>query len=856
MNKVSVDLDMNVQGYVQGIDKATQSTADYETETKKVSESQINLMKELKKAKKDVQNLAAGFAKLDKEAKKSAFGQEMARQLNIAKEKAAEYIDMQADLNQELKNMASDTRTLDVLSDAMGVVANSVSTAAGAVATFTGNEEDAKRAVTAFTTATSALATVTKLQNALQKQSSLMLGVQKIQTLAAAQATDAQTAATGKLTIAQKAYNLVAKANPYVILLSAIVAVTAAVGAYVIMTSKAETAQIRLQKAMHEASIEGRKDAQSDIAKLEVLYAATQNVSLSIEEREKAVKKLQDQYPSYFSNMTKEQIMLGEASAKYQQLKDDIIAVAQARAYEKRIATLGEEKVPLEDTLEYNKERLKEINETIAKLEEEGGAYKYGVKQMQTYYNERARLEKQNSTLQKQIDEKTAAQQKYIDKTQQSLGAEQRLEKGVEKTNDAIKNTASATKSNYEAIDKQTNSIDYAINSMADLEKQISTLQDQAKKGILPNGFDSPEQYQKELDRLTSNLKELRIKWGFEKPQTQMQKLQAKVDAAKQALILAIDAKDEQAIQEAQKVYKAAQDELEKYELKIKVALDPALLEKARKEIEELVNSAFDSNKEKYDLSYIPREYEKAANSVLTQYAKLEEAKQKLTEKINTKGVDESVKQQAQQSIDFINGTLSVYDTMLEKYQQMSDDQKEVIEKNRKIAKTASDIGDAVRAAGQMFSALGNVADDTSLKSVGIVAQAVATIALSYANAMNSAGKQDWKTWLVFGLTGLATMLNMISQIKSATAGSYAGGGIVPGNSYSGDRLTANVNSGELILNKRQQQNLFNMLDTGTMPQKGGTNVTVTGVIRGTDLMLVQRNTAKVMKKAGNSINF
>lgn len=51
-------------------------------------------------------------------------------------------------------------------------------------------------------------------------------------------------------------------------------------------------------------------------------------------------------------------------------------------------------------------------------------------------------------------------------------------------------------------------------------------------------------------------------------------------------------------------------------------------------------------------------------------------------------------------------------------------------------------------------------------------------------------------------------MFSTISAIKSATAGSYAEGGIVPGNSFSGDNLTANVNSGELILNRAQQNTL------------------------------------------------
>ena len=46
------------------------------------------------------------------------------------------------------------------------------------------------------------------------------------------------------------------------------------------------------------------------------------------------------------------------------------------------------------------------------------------------------------------------------------------------------------------------------------------------------------------------------------------------------------------------------------------------------------------------------------------------------------------------------------------------------------------------------------------------------------------------------------------------------------------------------------------MLDTNAMPQAGGTNVTVQGVIRGTDLLLVQKNTNKLRSSSGTQIHF
>ena len=63
-------------------------------------------------------------------------------------------------------------------------------------------------------------------------------------------------------------------------------------------------------------------------------------------------------------------------------------------------------------------------------------------------------------------------------------------------------------------------------------------------------------------------------------------------------------------------------------------------------------------------------------------------------------------------------------------------------------------------------------------------------------------------------ITGALVAAAGAVQIATITANkpkppSFATGGIVQGNSYSGDRIQANVNSGEMILNAQQQRNLW-----------------------------------------------
>lgn len=98
--------------------------------------------------------------------------------------------------------------------------------------------------------------------------------------------------------------------------------------------------------------------------------------------------------------------------------------------------------------------------------------------------------------------------------------------------------------------------------------------------------------------------------------------------------------------------------------------------------------------------------------------------------------------------------------------------------------------------------------EDPAVKVLGIIAQAIATVALSFAQALSKDTKLGVFGWIAAAAAGTAAMVSTISAIKSATAGSYEQGGIVPGNSFTGDNLTANVNSGELILNRAQQNTL------------------------------------------------
>lgn len=127
--------------------------------------------------------------------------------------------------------------------------------ATGAMQLMGGESEDLAKAQTKLKSVIAITNGLQAIQNALQKQSALMLGVTKLQSSALAKAEAYRrliqiqgTKATVGATVAQKAFNLVASANPYVLLAVALVTVVGALLAFANGTDKAAKNQERLNE--------------------------------------------------------------------------------------------------------------------------------------------------------------------------------------------------------------------------------------------------------------------------------------------------------------------------------------------------------------------------------------------------------------------------------------------------------------------------------------------------------------------------------------------------------------------------------------------------------------------------------
>ena len=143
----------------------------------------------------------------------------------------------------------------------------------------------------------------------------------------------------------------------------------------------------------------------------------------------------------------------------------------------------------------------------------------------------------------------------------------------------------------------------------------------------------------------------------------------------------------------------------------------------------------------------------------------------------------------------------------------------------KQLAEVGKETANAWRGAAGAMSAAGSALqglEDPGAKIAGIVGQAIANIALGFSQATAASSGGGIFGWIAAIAGGLTTMLSTIAAIHSATG--YAqggivdgrGGGFVGGMAYSGDNIgNVRLDSGELVLNRSQQNNLANALEGG-----------------------------------------
>lgn len=749
------------------------------------------------------------YKSLSDEQRKSDFGAAIAKQLDEAKAKAAEFKDQIADTAAEIKQLSSDSFKTEALTAGIETVSTSMSAFVAITELCGGSTEKLENAIKKLILIQTVSAASVKVINALQAQSALMLGVRKAQEAALTAAITIRTAAETRgtvavkaATVAQAALNAVAKANPYVLLATAVAAVAGALFAFsgkskeAANETKTLTAEMELQKKLAETYTSTLSNTYSDLmtkyAKLQTQWQSLTSEQQKVEWIKKNKSELDNLNLSVNSVADAERVFNSNTDAVVQ----SFVRRAKAAARVAQLTELYRKQIELLDKKEstsaaisadaartgrnakagdeikdasFRNSRYGSVNSAGKWVFSEAGASLYSGSNTS------------NAVSIQKIDTELAANAAEIEKVKKAIAAES----DVPVLNSAVSKTTKSDTSGKPS---------FAAGSLSDLENQLSTLQSKYKDGLIAL---TPTDYQQKVETLSKAIEAKKIELGLYVPDDKISK-QLQTLNEKNAKI-------------------ARQQTFSTFDVAV----------------------GNDKPNDERDLSYIQQQMNyndsliKQLQDLQAEYAKLGEKGADSYDAIGTE--IESVKTQQAE--------------LAETAKAVTDENKRIEENAEKWQQVSSMVGEV----GGAFSALGSSFKSPELNIAGIIAQAIASIISAYTQAAASptVTSTGWGM-LGFAISGLATVASVIAQIHSLSG--YAQGGIVSGGSYVGDSQIIRVNSGEAVLTQSDQSRFMRLLDGGSVSNQSQQMQYVGAVVRGADLYLAFSNYAKQQKAVGKNI--
>lgn len=132
------------------------------------------------------------------------------------------------------------------------------------------------------------------------------------------------------------------------------------------------------QERLNEAKRQGSLNAVEEQTQLKILYEVATDTTKSMTDRLAAIAQLQEKFPAYFSNLTNEAILAGEAADEYKRLGISIERYEQKKTAQTKLTDTNEKLKRLEDTAGY-KEMLA-AQDKLNALTEKGITPDYGEK--------------------------------------------------------------------------------------------------------------------------------------------------------------------------------------------------------------------------------------------------------------------------------------------------------------------------------------------------------------------------------------------------------------------------------------------------------------------------------------------
>ena len=744
---------------------------------------------------------------------------------------AGQMADAIGDANAQVQYFANDTKVLSSVVSGFQAVASSIQLVQGAMALFGAENKEAAEVLKKVQGAMALANGVQQVANLLNKDSALIQGVVNLQrklsaTLARknAAAIAAETTATKGATVATKALNAVMKANPIGLVITAI---TTLIGLFAIFSGKAEEASDEMKKM----EVNGH-DLSDEMGRMQ----------LAQEETGKKAGELLSKYE--------------ELRVKFISCKDEMARTQFLEANKSGFEALGLNIRNTADAMDYFVSRAPEMRRALMLIAVAQGMQE-GMKQYVAKWSEQQATNPIQSPSLSDYNQRFKMSRlmnggyNFVDQWMYDAGI----------TNANVRNYDASTGTGQLDLQGIGKARDYWYTKVAQEQRERQNEFDSVMRQMTDNWLKAEEEAEKASAALGINFANGEII----SPKSGGSTKAAKTPSVSTPKIKNVTSKVKQAVQKDVKNIKQLSIPVDgmEFELDGDFVITPDSFRKAMEGSLEDVSTSLAK-----PLVFDPRKamsFEEGAN-----FDRMQAIHAGATSGIeDVRGwFDAGLigQEKAQEFIDTFNEQLkSVGLEPIEVNLRADAMRQQITDVTDTVNILSSSLGTAFGAFNQLMK--GNGEDEYGLMVGKIIAQTIATLSLSFAQAMKSASS-NWVTWLAFGLTGAAQLTSMIAQIRGLNSGGYASGGIIPGSSTSGDRVLARVNSGEMILNTLQQRRLFGMLN-GTVPAAGATPTASLGILRnslntgrdvtftvsGRNLVGVMSNETRISSRSGRKTN-
>ena len=860
----------DVKKEVKGIENAGEDAKKSLDQMLQQKNSTSNYRRQLMQLTQQLTDLTVNYRKLSDEEKQSEFGIALAKRIDELTAKASMFKDAMLDVQQSISESASDTANWDAFQQLVDISTSTMQSFAGIAGLSEESVEGLTRTIAAMQTIGAASNTVIKIGNALQKQSALMLGVRRLQELAAATAINLRTAAEAKgtaatvaATVAQKALNTVAKANPYVLLASAVIALGTALVAFAKKSNEAKEAELKYKESLEKTAEVAQnwrdkvsKAIEGPLSKYKLLAAeykalknthektkwindnkdAFEELGLSID----SLKSAEDAFVNNTDNVVQALIKRATAAAKQQQLTELATKYMDAK---------------LRGEQEYASKQKNAGDEVRSSSHSTISGDEYVDRTGKWVYTEQG-AQKANAAIKKAAMTEANYLMEQMDKLAAEIAAEMpktTLKKPTTTTTTSASNTTvtediygkeSLRAAQIEAQKLQdklnrmdTTSPEFAPTKQAlfEAEKKVKDIQDLMKHPSIAKTL--VEQYDDAVKKINGIVKEYNI--GIideEKAKTQIETINA----------------------ELQKLG------LNPIEIKLKPVVNKGKWDGAFDKDND-TKTAIDSVVKAYSLKLIDKDYAQEAIDAIN-VERINANLQPIYLNLDIEGVKQGIDKAMQMFDTFgsLGNVVSSINSVYESFNNLSTAMDEAenswerfmvgFDAGMKIMNVFTTILETINTLMATFQTIQELVTAAKLKDAAATSVQIAADTEGAGATMTKAGANMAETataagkavsWIpvvgpVLAAAAIGTIMGILLSVISKSK--FANGGIVPGASKIGDFNLVRVNGGELILNQRQQKNLFDMIDKNRVNNVNNTAGNVVFTIQGDKLVGVLDN--------------